>query len=134
MYIMFTVIIVPFAGLDMYGLLHVVTQKDFVRIVIKLLDNYLNLAKEQSKKHGQIANQVTVIFDMEGFNLKQYLWKPGKKYMGPCAILLSAFCRFHFYCCLIGAYHCSWRAGYHLHPNVRGKLSGNSKEVLSNQR
>lgn len=78
---MFTVIVVPFAGLDMYGSLHVISQKDFVRIMIKLLDNYLNLAREQSKKHGQNANQVTVIFDMEGFNLKQYLWKPGKKYM-----------------------------------------------------
>ncbi|XP_071574042.1 SEC14-like protein 2 isoform X1 [Temnothorax nylanderi] len=70
------VIIVPFAGLDMYGILHIITQKDFVKVMIKLLDVYLNLAREQAKKHGQIANQVTVIFDMEGFCLKQYLWKP----------------------------------------------------------
>jgi len=70
------VIVVPFAGLDMYGILHVVTRKDFIKAMIKLLDSYLNLAREQSKKHGQIANQLTVVFDMEGFNLKPFLWKP----------------------------------------------------------
>ncbi|KAL0122380.1 hypothetical protein PUN28_007242 [Cardiocondyla obscurior] len=70
------VIIVPFAGLDMYGALHVITQKEFVKVMIKLIESYLNLAREQSKQYGPIANQVTVIFDMEGFNLKQYLWKP----------------------------------------------------------
>lgn len=71
-------IIVPFAGLDMYGILHIISQKDFVKAMIKLLDAYLNLAREQSKKHGQIANQVTIIFDLDGFNIKQFLWKPGK--------------------------------------------------------
>ncbi|KAL6265077.1 hypothetical protein P5V15_005168 [Pogonomyrmex californicus] len=70
------VIIVPFAGLDMYGALHVITQKEFVKIMIKILDGYLKLAREQTKKHGQVANQLSVIFDLEGFNLKQYLWKP----------------------------------------------------------
>ncbi|KYM82534.1 SEC14-like protein 2 [Atta colombica] len=70
------VIVIPFVGMDMYGALHVITQKEFIKLMIKVLDSYLNLAKEQSKKHGQLANQVIVIFDMEGFNLKQYLWKP----------------------------------------------------------
>lgn len=69
-------IIVPFAGMDMYGMLHVITQKEFVKVTIKILDHYLNLAREQSKKHGHIANQITIIFDMEGFNLKQYIWRP----------------------------------------------------------
>ncbi|XP_014467504.1 PREDICTED: SEC14-like protein 2 [Dinoponera quadriceps] len=70
------IIIVPFAGLDMYGILHVITQKEFIKCTVKILDQYLKLANEQAKQHGQIANQLTVIFDMEGFNLKQYLWKP----------------------------------------------------------
>ncbi|XP_026827652.1 SEC14-like protein 2 isoform X2 [Ooceraea biroi] len=70
------IIIIPFAGMDMYGVLHVVTQKDFIKAAIKILDHYLKLAREQSKKHGQDANQLTVVFDMEGFNLKQYLWRP----------------------------------------------------------
>lgn len=74
----FVVIIVPFAGMDMFGMLQVITQQDFVKIMVKLLDDFLRLAREQSKVHGEVANQLTVIFDMEGFNLKQYLWKPGK--------------------------------------------------------
>lgn len=73
----FAVIIIPFAGLDMYGVLNVVTQNEFIKFTLKTLDEFLNLAREQSKQHGHIANQLTVIFDMEGFNLKQYLWKPG---------------------------------------------------------
>lgn len=73
----FAVLVVPFAGLDMYGILHVITQKEFIKYTIKVLDQYLKLAREQAKQHGQAANQLTVIFDMEGFNLKQYLWKPG---------------------------------------------------------
>jgi len=62
----------------MYGVLHVITQKDFIKATIKILDQYLKVAKEQSENHGQDANQITVIFDMEDFNLKQYLWRPGK--------------------------------------------------------
>jgi len=64
--------------MDMYGVLHVITQKDFIKATIKILDHYLKVAKEQSLNHGQDANQITVIFDMEDFNLKQYLWRPGK--------------------------------------------------------
>lgn len=76
----FAVIVVPFAGLDMYGALHVLSQTEMVKYVIKFLDFYLTLAEEQSKTHGQVANQLTVVFDMEGFNLKQYLWKPGNMF------------------------------------------------------
>ncbi|XP_050458976.1 SEC14-like protein 2 [Cataglyphis hispanica] len=70
------VIIIPFAGMDIYGMLHVITPQEYVKVTIKILDEHLKLAREQSKKHGQIANQLTVIFDMDGFNLKQYLWRP----------------------------------------------------------
>ncbi|KAH0954641.1 hypothetical protein HN011_003763 [Eciton burchellii] len=70
------VVIIPFSGMDMYGVLHVITQKDFIKATIKILDQYLKVAKEQSENHGQDANQITVIFDMEDFNLKQYLWRP----------------------------------------------------------
>lgn len=64
--------------MDIYGMLHVITPQEYVKVTIKILDHYLKLAREQSKKHGQVANQLTVIFDMDGFNLKQYLWRPGK--------------------------------------------------------
>ena len=69
--------VVPFAGLDMYGILHVVSRRDMIKATVKQLEYYLQICEAQAKKHGQIANQVTVIFDMEGFNLKQYLWRPG---------------------------------------------------------
>lgn len=32
------------------------------------------------EKHGPEAGQCTVIFDMENFNLRQYMWRPGKKF------------------------------------------------------
>ncbi|XP_046475305.1 SEC14-like protein 2 isoform X1 [Neodiprion pinetum] len=69
-------VIAPFAGLDMYGLLHVISKNDMIKVTIKYLEQYLKIAQEQSKKHGQIANQITVIFDMEDFNLRQYAWRP----------------------------------------------------------
>lgn len=77
--------------MDMYGMLHVITQKEFVKVTIKILDHYLNLAREQSKKHGHIANQITIIFDMEGFNLKQYIWRPGKIFQVKPEIILENF-------------------------------------------
>ncbi|KAK2576328.1 hypothetical protein KPH14_005689 [Odynerus spinipes] len=70
------VVIIPFAGFDVYGILHAVSRRDVIMSLIKNLENYLNLCNEQAKKHGPLAGQVTVIFDMEGFNLKQYMWRP----------------------------------------------------------
>lgn len=70
--------IVPFAGLDLYGILHVVPRRDMIKATIKTLENYLKLCNEQGKKHGPGASQVTVIFDMEGFNLRPLMWRPGE--------------------------------------------------------
>ncbi|XP_074105969.1 SEC14-like protein 2 isoform X2 [Cotesia typhae] len=70
------VVIVPFAGLDLYGILHVVSRRDMIKATIKTLENYLKLCNEQRKKHGPGAGQVTVIFDMEGFNLRPLMWRP----------------------------------------------------------
>lgn len=64
--------------MDMYGILHVVSRKDMIKITVKQLEHYLKACNEQAKKHGPIAGQVTVIFDMENFNLRQYMWRPGK--------------------------------------------------------
>lgn len=50
-------------------------------MTIKCLEEYLMLCREQMLKHGPLAGQVVVIFDMQGFNLRQYLWRPGKIYM-----------------------------------------------------
>lgn len=72
------VIIVPFAGMDIFGVLHTVSRADFIRSTIKVLETYMNLAFEQSVKHGPQARQFVVLFDMAGFNVKQYTWRPGK--------------------------------------------------------
>lgn len=66
----FLVIVVPFAGLDIIGMLHSVTQQDFIRRTIQILEHCLELAK-QNKNH-----QLVAIFDMENFNLRQYAWRP----------------------------------------------------------
>ncbi|KAH0561878.1 SEC14-like protein 2 [Cotesia glomerata] len=70
------VVIVPFSGLDLYGILHVVSRRDMIKATIKTLEHYLKLCNEQGKKHGPGAGQVTVIFDMEGFNLRPLMWRP----------------------------------------------------------
>lgn len=70
------VIIVPFAGIDIWGLLHTVPRTDLIRVTMKLLEKNMKVAFENSKAHGYRSRQLTVIFDMDKFNLKQYLWRP----------------------------------------------------------
>lgn len=67
---------VPFAGMDMWGMLHTVSRADFIRSTIKILEHYMNIGYEQSKIHGPQARQFVVLFDMAGFNVKQYTWRP----------------------------------------------------------
>ncbi|OWR52276.1 SEC14 protein 2 [Danaus plexippus plexippus] len=55
-------IIVPFVGLDIWGLLHAVSRTA--------------LARKQASTHGPNALKMTVLFDLEGFNMRQYAWKP----------------------------------------------------------
>ncbi|VEN40858.1 unnamed protein product [Callosobruchus maculatus] len=64
------VIVVPFAGLDVIGILHSACRQDMIRMTIKVLEHNLALAA----KTGE--NQVVVVFDMDGFNLRQYAWRP----------------------------------------------------------
>lgn len=70
------VVAVYFDALDLYGILHVVSRRDMIRVTIKILEDYLQLCRGQLQKHGFAASQIIVIFDMHGFNLKQYLWRP----------------------------------------------------------
>lgn len=72
------IIIVPFAGMDMYGVLHTVSRSDMIRYTLQQLEKYMKIAFEQSKIHGPEARQFIVIFDMENFYLKQFAWRPGK--------------------------------------------------------
>ncbi|GFG29476.1 hypothetical protein Cfor_02865, partial [Coptotermes formosanus] len=70
------VIIVPFAGLDMWGMMHTVSKSDFIRITIKTLELLLSIAAEQGQKFGQEAAKIVCVIDMENFNLRQYAWRP----------------------------------------------------------
>jgi CRAL/TRIO domain len=70
------ILVVPFAGMDMWGLLHTVSKSDIIRMTLKMLEKYLNIAFQQSLKHGPQARQLVVLFDMENFNFKQYTWRP----------------------------------------------------------
>ncbi|XP_018568661.1 SEC14-like protein 2 [Anoplophora glabripennis] len=64
------VIVVPFSGFDVVGLIHSATRQDLIRMTIKVLEENMSLAAESGE------NQVVVIFDMDGFNLRQYAWRP----------------------------------------------------------
>ncbi|XP_044755169.1 uncharacterized protein LOC123314116 [Coccinella septempunctata] len=64
------VVIVPFSGLDVVGMLHSVPRQDLIRATIQILEKNLALAAETG------INQVVVVFDMDNFNLRQYVWRP----------------------------------------------------------
>ncbi|XP_045532260.1 SEC14-like protein 2 [Pieris brassicae] len=70
------IIIVPFVGLDVWGLLHSVSRTDLMRMILRHLENYLELGRKQASTHGPAALKVTVVFDLDGFNIRQYAWKP----------------------------------------------------------
>ncbi|CAK1545137.1 unnamed protein product [Leptosia nina] len=70
------IIFVPFVGLDVWGLLHSVSRTDLIRMILRHLEHYLALGRKQSLTYGPAALKVTVIFDLEGFNIRQYAWKP----------------------------------------------------------
>lgn len=65
--------------MDMWGLLHTVSRGDVIRNTLQILEKFLKICYEQSKIHGPNAREVVVIFDMEGFNLKQYTWRPASE-------------------------------------------------------
>nr|CAD7401319.1 unnamed protein product [Timema cristinae] len=71
------VVVIPFAGLDMWGMLHSLNKTDFIRMTIKMIETYQGIAWEQSKTCGKAAGTVSAIIDMENFNLRQYAWRPG---------------------------------------------------------
>ncbi|XP_059057009.1 SEC14-like protein 2 [Achroia grisella] len=70
------IIIVPLIGLDVWGMLHSLTKSDIIRMILKHLEHYLAMSQKQSLTHGSSALQLTVIFDLEDFSMKQYAWKP----------------------------------------------------------
>lgn len=72
------IIILPFAGIDIWGILHSVSKAEMIKMTIRTLERYLDLARKQTEIHGSLAGQLIVIIDMTGFNIRQYAWRPGK--------------------------------------------------------
>ncbi|PNF14249.1 hypothetical protein B7P43_G12208 [Cryptotermes secundus] len=70
------VIIVPFAGLDMWGMMHCINKSDFIKMTIKTLEMYMSIAREQAEKFGNEASKLICVMDMENFNIRQYAWRP----------------------------------------------------------
>ncbi|KAK9889781.1 hypothetical protein WA026_007158 [Henosepilachna vigintioctopunctata] len=64
------VVILPFGNLDIVGLLNSVSKQDLIRSTVQVLERNLALAAETGNY------EVLVIFDMDGFNLRQYAWRP----------------------------------------------------------
>jgi len=72
------VVVLPFAGFDVCGLLKSAPPKDMVRFLAQKLDSYLEVARQSSLKHGPKASQVCCIVDLTDFNLRQFTWRPGR--------------------------------------------------------
>lgn len=76
---LFAVIMVPFCGLDIWGLLHAVSKADFIRMTARSIEKYLAEASENLAKEGKApcAPTLIAIMDMDHFSIKPYTWRPG---------------------------------------------------------
>lgn len=76
------VIMVPFSGLDIWGLLHAVSKADFIRMTARSLEKYMAEASENLSKAGKspCAPTLIAVMDMEHFSIKPYTWRPGTQF------------------------------------------------------
>lgn len=65
------VVIIPFAGLDIIGMLRSLSRQDLIKMAMHILEKNMDLAAKTG------ANEVVVIFDMDNFNIRPYAWRPG---------------------------------------------------------
>ncbi|KAK3913656.1 SEC14-like protein 2 [Frankliniella fusca] len=70
------VVVVPFAGLDIYGLLHSCSKREFIQMTIKQMETYLHLSREATRERGDAAHGIVAVIDMQDFNLRQWAWRP----------------------------------------------------------
>ncbi|KAG8275238.1 hypothetical protein J6590_090463 [Homalodisca vitripennis] len=73
------VIVLPFSGMDIWGMLHTVTKADLIKQTIRTVERHLALARSQASIHGHQASQLVAIIDMTDFNLRQYAWRPASE-------------------------------------------------------
>jgi hypothetical protein len=71
---------VPFCGLDIWGLLHSVSKADFIRMTARSIEKYLAESSEILAKAGKApcAPTLIAVMDMEHFSIKPYTWRPGR--------------------------------------------------------
>ncbi|XP_054288769.1 SEC14-like protein 3 [Macrosteles quadrilineatus] len=70
------VVVLPFAGMDIWGMLHTVTKTDIIKATARQLERFLAEGRKQAKIHGPQAAQLVGVIDMTDFNLRQYAWRP----------------------------------------------------------
>ncbi|XP_050435729.1 SEC14-like protein 2 [Adelges cooleyi] len=70
------IVVIPFSGFDVCGLVKSVSPKDMVRFLAQKVDSYLEVARQSSLKNGPKASQVVCIVDLTDFNLRQFTWRP----------------------------------------------------------
>lgn len=70
----------------------------------------MKIAYEQSKEHGPEARKFTVIFDMENFSMKQYVYRPAAE------VVINTFQMYSNnypeilkYCCIINGEKTDWK-------------------------
>lgn len=85
----FAVVVVPFAGLDIFGILNSVSKREFIQMTVKQMETYLYLSRQQAKEHGESALGIVSIIDVANFNLRQWAWRPGKRICRPLPLFLD---------------------------------------------
>ena len=76
---MISVLIVPYGGCDIKGLLQSVTQADYIKFTTQVLESSIADMVKQTKIRGHYITQQCTIFDLENFSLSSFTWKPGKR-------------------------------------------------------
>jgi hypothetical protein len=77
------IIVIPFAGFDIYGMLHAASPNDIYRHRIQFMERILKLADEKYEEtENPNVRHVVGIVDMSNFSLRPFLWvglSEGKK-------------------------------------------------------
>lgn len=61
----------PIGALDVVGIISANEKTDCLKATLQILEHVLALAEEKG------GHEITIIFDLDGFVLKNYAWRPG---------------------------------------------------------
>lgn len=71
-----TALIVPHGRVDIRGLLLSCSRDDYIRYTIQQIEKSKVRMVEESERRGTPGCQQTCIFDLEGFSIREFTWKP----------------------------------------------------------